>query len=396
MNRKLFLIPLFLFIVGLVLVGIYFYYQNKEIPIDNSGFVVIDDLEVEVYDKVNISSKIKSIDGEIIEDISVDSHMLGNKTIQFLYNNNDGKKRRGIIDIEVVDKTLPIILLNNTYTVYVGSDLNLLEVILSADNYDSSPLREIIGEYDMNQIGSYPLTYKVTDSSGNVTSKDFILNVIERSYSSSNSSTHTVFSDIVSLHKNDQTSIGIDVSKWQGEIDFDTIKEAGVEFIIMRVGTGLGFDTESILDPYFIRNIDEAKRVEIPVGIYYYSYASSVEDAKEQAAWVLEQIKPYDIDLPIVFDWESWSYFNGLNLSIYDINKIADTFLNDIENAGYDAMLYGSKYYLQSIWDLDYPVWLAHYTNKTNYEGDYDIWQLCQDGKIDGINGAVDIDIMYK
>lgn len=396
MLKRIIYILLAIVLLILLFFWVYLFFCNKEIPVDNSGFVLVDDLKIEIYDEVNISSKIKSIDGQILKDAMVVSDILGTQSIEFLYENSTGKKRRGIVDVEVVDTTVPIILLNNTYTVYVGSDLNLLEVILSADNYDSKPLREIIGEYDMNQVGNYPLIYKVTDSSGNVTTKEFTLKVIEKRYGSSYSSTYTDFNDIISLHKNDKTKIGIDVSKWQGNIDFDKIKAAGVEFIIMRVGTGLGFDAESIVDPYFIRNMEEAKRAGIPVGIYYYSYASSVEDAKEQASWVVEQVKPYDIELPIVFDWETWSYFNGLNLSLYDINNIADTFLSEVKNAGYDAMLYSSKYYLQNIWNLDYPVWLAHYTVQTDYEGKYDIWQLCQDGKIDGISGAVDIDVLYK
>ena len=245
--------------------------------------------------------------------------------------------------------------------------------------------REIIGEYDFNTVGSYPLQYKVTDSSGNVESVDFILNVKAKSSGSSSNVSSINFNDVISAHKNDGTKIGIDVSKWQGNIDFEKLKNSGVEFIIIRVGTGLGFGVESIEDPNFKQNIEGAKKAGIPVGVYYYSYATSVKEAIRQANFVIDLVKDYKLDLPIVFDWESWSYFNSLNLSIHDINEVANAFLSEVEKAGYKGMLYGSKYYLQWIWDTDYPVWLAHYTNQTDYENEYDIWQLCDTGRVAGI-----------
>ena len=81
---------------------------------------------------------------------------------------------------------------------------------------------------------------------------------------------------------------------------------------------------------------------------------------------------------------------------MHDINEIADAFLDEISSLGYKGMLYGSRNYLQKIWDTDYPIWLAHYTKQTNYEGDYYIWQLCDNGRVSGINGYVDINVMYE
>lgn len=386
---------IFVFLVIGILCFIFFNFQNREIPFDNSAFTLIEDMKVEVYDNVKISSKLQNIDGVILEDKKIKTDTLGKKTIEFLYKNKKGKKRKGNIEIEVVDTTLPIILVNSNYTVTVGYDKNLTDVILSADNYDSKPSRKIIGEYDLNQIGSYSLTYKVTDGSGNTSSKDFTLHVKEKSNNIYNN-TYTDFNDIINEYKTDKTKIGIDVSKWQGEIDFDVIKNAGVEFIIIRIGTGLGFNESSIEDPYFRKNIEGAKKVGIPVGIYYYSYATTKKEARDQALWVIDKLKGYELDLPVAFDWESWSYFNELDLSIYDINQIADTFLKTIKVNGYKGILYGSKNYFQSIWETSYPVWLAHYTTKTNYEGEYNMWQMCENGKINGINGAVDINIMYE
>lgn len=389
---RFFVFIIFLFVLICVL---FFIFHTREIPMDNTGFTLVNDMTVEVYSDVRVSSKIEAIDGDIVEDKQIDTSHLGVQTIEFLYKNKKGKKRRGSVQVEVVDTTEPIILMSNSYSVTVGYDKNLTDVIVSADNYDSTPTREIIGEYDMNQVGSYFLTYKVTDSSGNVAIQDFILYVKEKNYISS-TSTYTKFEDIVSLYKSDTTRIGIDVSKWQGDIDFKQLKNAGVEFIIIRVGTGEGFHGLSLEDPYFKQNIEGATSVGIPVGIYYYSYATTKEEAKEQATWVIDKLKGYQIDLPIAFDWESWSYFNGLDLSLYEINEVADTFLQEIKNLGYDGILYGSKYYLNNIWKTTESVWLAHYTSKTDYEGSYKLWQLCDNGKVSGIKGAVDINIMYN
>ena len=86
-----------------------------------------------------------------------------------------------------------------------------------------------------------------------------------------------------------------------------------------------------------------------------------------------------------------------MQLSLFGLNEVAESFLEKIENAGYDGMLYGSKTYLNSIWKYPaYDVWLAHYTDETDYDSDYAMWQLCQNGKIDGITPTVDINVLYK
>ena len=189
---------------------------------------------------------------------------------------------------------------------------------------------------------------------------------------------------------------GIDISKWQGEVDFEELKNSGVEFVILRVGGTRGTGGEYFLDEYFERNITEANKYNIPVGIYFYSYASSIKQAKDDAKWVVKQLKDYDISLPVAFDWEDWSNFNTYNVSFYELTEIAKSFMRELEKAGYDTMIYSSKTYLEKIWlETKYDTWLAHYTDKTNYEGKYKFWQLCNNGRVAGINGDVDIDILY-
>ena len=162
------------------------------------------------------------------------------------------------------------------------------------------------------------------------------------------------------------------------------------------MGYQTDYDGENVIDPYFIANIEGAKRVGLPVGIYYYSYAKNIKQAKEQAEWVKEQIKQYEIELPIAFDWESWNSFNKAGMSFYTINKAANVFLDTLVENGYKGLLYSSKNYLEKIWyPTEHDTWLAHYTSQTNYQGKYSIWQMCDTGRIDGINTNVDVDIMY-
>ena len=107
------------------------------------------------------------------------------------------------------------------------------------------------------------------------------------------------------------------------------------------------------------------------------------------------------MDLPIVFDWENWNKWNTYKLSFHEINEIANAYMSTAKEKGYEGMLYSSKFYLETIWQnkKEFPVWLAHYTNNaktSSYKGKYQIWQLCNNGHIDGINGDVDIDVLYK
>ena len=166
---------------------------------------------------------------------------------------------------------------------------------------------------------------------------------------------------------------------------------------MIRVGSQKGTKGEYVIDSYFKQNIENALNNDLKVGVYFYSYANSKKEARKQAKWVLNQIKDYEITLPIAFDWECYNSFNQMELSLFGLNEVAESFLDEVENKKYDGMLYGSKNYLNDIWKYhEYDVWLAHYTDKTDYDSHYVMWQLCQDGKIDGINTLVDINVLYK
>ena len=362
-----------------------------------------DNLETDFLSKVKVSDFITNLNGTIINDYVIDTKKIGPKVIDFEYINEDNIKLKKSYSINVVDKTSPIVWLSNSYSVTVGSDINLTEKIMCGDNYDATPTCEIIGDYDMNTAGTYPLTFKATDQSGNVTEKKFNLYVKKPSTGGGGTTTSntpapkTLFSDIIKEYKSANTEIGLDISEWQGVVDFEKLKNAGVEFVILRVGSTRGINGDYFLDSKFTENIKKANEANMPVGIYFYSYANNKAKAIKDAEWVLDQIKDYKVDLPIAFDWENWSFYNEFNLSFFGLTDMANSFLNVFKSHGYDGMLYSSKTYLEQIWlETDYPTWLAHYTKKTNYAKDYSYWQLCSNGKVDGINGDVDINIRYK
>ena len=350
---------------------------------------------VDVYSDSKLSNVINT--NIKYEDVELNTDNIGDKVYNLKFK--IGKKNYLYhIKYSVKDLTHPKILSSGDRYIPVGKDVYLCDYIMYGDNYDNEPVCRVEGEYDLNKIGNYNIKYIVSDDAGNEEYFETILHVYEPSNETKESKkTITYFSDIVSEHKNSKTKIGIDVSRWQGDIDFNKVKEAGAEFVILRIGVESKQGEEIGMDSKYKQNIKRAKDAGLEVGVYLYSIALTQDVARSHAEWVIKALDGEKLDLPIVFDWENFNKWNEYKLSFHDINSIANTFIETVEKSGYKGMLYSSKFYLENIWENKnkYPVWLAHYTNKTNYEGKYDIWQMCNDGVIDGINGDVDIDIMY-
>ena len=329
----------------------------------------------------------------------IDTTKIGNEEIEFFYS-YDNKKYTYKFNIVKEDTTKPRILGSSIKSVQENYKDDLCNLIMYGDNYDKNPSCVIEGSYNTAIPGSYEINYIITDNSNNKEEHKMHLHVVKASNGSNSSSNNysLAFSEVLDAYKNDKTELGIDVSKWQGSIDFEKVKKAGATFVIMRIGVQKTAPGELELDEYYLQNIEQAKKAGLKVGVYLYSMATSKEESIEQAKWVLDKLNGITLDLPIVFDWESWKWWNIMDLSFHDINEIADSFLDTVSDKGYKAMLYGSKFYLESIWEnkKNYPVWLAHYTNETNYNGDYVMWQLSDIGRIDGINTNVDINILYN
>lgn len=373
---------------------------KEEMRIKNAIIKIefVDSLKIPFNSNIKVSDLITSINGEYITNPIIDTSIVGTHEVSFKYLNEENIKVPYSFYVDIVDNVAPVVLLGNSYTITKGSS-NFKNKIFCADNYDDNPKCEIIGEYDVNTLGNYNLTYEASDFSGNITKKEFVLNVVNASSSGkkSSSSASIPFKSLYNEYKKENTKIGIDVSKWQGTIDYEKVKNEGVEFVFIKLGGSLGIGKEYYLDPKFKDNYEGFKKVGIPIGLYFYSYANSVSKARQDALWVIEQIKGYDIDLPIAFDWENWSNYNDFHMSFNTLTNSANMFMKTIKDHGYETMLYSSKNYLVNYWlKKDYPVWLAHYTNKTDYAEKFVCWQRTSLAKISGITeNTVDFDICY-
>lgn len=380
--------------LGIILSVITIILGKSGIIKDASVIVKRNNLVIEVYSKVKLSDLITLKEGTTLIDKEIDTSEIGKKNITFSYKNKLGQVKNDTFQLTIVDKTPPIMWISDTYTIVRGNNIDIEENIFCADNYDKKPNCKVIGEYNSDEVGEYKLTYLVEDKSKNTLKKEFTLQVIEESpnYSSSK----VTLSDVRANYLTANSIIGIDVSKWQGDIEWKKVKDSGVEFVMIRLGTQIGPGKESNIDRYFSKNIKEAKEVGLDVGVYYFSYASTVKEAKAQAKWVIEMLDGYTLDLPVVFDWECYDSFDDFELNLHELNEISNSFLESIKEAGYIPMHYASKNYLEKVWtEIDSNIWLAHYTNKTNYQGKYQMWQLTNKGTIPGIKGDVDIDILY-
>ncbi len=385
-------------IVGLLLTGC----GKEKIyeDVSDTYFEVINN-KVEVYSDVYLTDVINNKNNiEVItKNFQIDTENLGTKQYEIYYNLED-KKYVYKFNIMVVDTTEPRVISGTNKTIQVNYSGDLCDLIMYGDNYSGNVNCTIEGDYDISVPGTYNVVYKLADSSNNIKDVNVTLNVKEKTSnggSSTTSSKKTYFTDIYNEHKKSNTEIGIDVSKWQGDIDFEKVKNAGATFVMMRIGVQSSREGKISIDSYFKENIRKAKEAGLKVGVYLYTMAGSVKEAKEHAEWVVDTLNEEKLDLPIAFDWENFSKWNSFKVSFHEINKMADTFIETAKSKGYEGMLYSSKNYLVNIWENknNYPVWLAHYTKKTNYEGNYIMWQLCNNGRIDGINGDVDIDILY-
>lgn len=384
---------LFLLLIGLTGCG-----KRIVDKLPEGYYINIKNEVIDIYSDTKLSDIIESTNVSYGKDYDLDTNTIGDKVLALEFT-IDEKDYLYHIKYKVNDITPPRILSSGERYITVGSDVYLCDYIMYGDEYDNEPVCRVEGDYDLNTVGKYNIKYIVSDENNNETHFETILNVINKSTKSTSNTTKTVtyFTDIYNKHKTDNTKIGIDVSRWQGDIDYEAIKNAGVEFVIMRIGVESKQGEEIGIDSKYLQNIKNAKAAGLEVGVYLYSIALDVKTAKKHAEWVLNTLNGEELDLPIVFDWESFNKWQEFKLSFHDINSIANTFLSTVEDAGYKGMLYSSKFYLENIWSNknNYPVWLAHYTDETNYKGDYFIWQLCNDGRIDGINGDVDINVMY-
>lgn len=186
---------------------------------------------------------------------------------------------------------------------------------------------------------------------------------------------------------------GIDISEHNGSIDFEKVKNSGVDFVIIRIGW-IGNKENHTIDKKFNEYYEKAKQVGLKIGFYVYSYCKTVETLLSGTNWVLNQIDEKNFELPIFLDLEDSSIISsGKEI----LTEQAIQFCTIIENSGYKAGIYANKDWFLNKLNInkliDYKIWLAEWNGKENHTLGYkaDLWQYTSNGEISGINGRVDL-----
>lgn len=197
-----------------------------------------------------------------------------------------------------------------------------------------------------------------------------------------------------------KTYTGIDVSVFQGDIDWDAVKNDGIDFVMLRVGYR-GYGQKGIMgkDDKFDSNYEGAKKAGLKVGVYFFSQATNESEAREEAAFVLDAVRDCPLDYPIAYDWEfvdnDEARTNGMTSE--DITVCAKAFCEAIKSAGKVPVIYFNcetgyfNYDLPQVKDYDF--WLAEYYDTPSFYYNYKMWQYSKTGSVDGISGDVDMNI---
>lgn len=192
--------------------------------------------------------------------------------------------------------------------------------------------------------------------------------------------------------------VGIDVSKWNGTIDWNAVKNSGVNYVIIRCGYRGSTQGSLVVDPKFTQNIKGATAAGLKVGVYFFTQAIDEREAVEEASMVLEQIKNYKISYPVFLDVEA-SGGRADSISKEQRTAVCKAFCKTIQNGGYTAGIYANKNWLETKLDpsqlAGYKIWLAQYAASPTYTGRYELWQYRKNGKVSGISGDVDMNISY-
>ena len=269
----------------------------------------------------------------------------------------------------------------------------------------------IVGEEEKEEA-SVPLTDNIDIDRGKVLIYDsyvgygwvpVLSGVRQNTYKSTDFQVDDRFRMTYKPNGEESSYFGIDVSAYQGDIDWDAVRSDGVEFAILRIGVrGYGEEGNIKLDDKFFDNYEKAHKAGIDLGVYFFSQAISPEEAQEEAKFVLEQLDGRKLEYPVVFDWEPATVTDPEDVPRTEdvmpgtLTLSAISFCETIRDAGYDSMIYLGKKLAYLKYDLrqlgDYPVWLALYSTDLTYIYDFDIWQYGY-GEVDGIEGDVDFNV---
>ncbi len=193
--------------------------------------------------------------------------------------------------------------------------------------------------------------------------------------------------------------LGIDVSKWQGTIDWNAVKQSGISFVIIRCGYRGSSTGALVQDPKFQSYISGATNAGLKVGLYFFSQAINEKEAVEEASMAIALAQNYKISYPIFIDTEMTSNGRANNISRETRTAVCRAFCETVKSAGYTPGIYASKSWYENQLDMSslngYKIWLAQYASVPTYTGRYDMWQYTDNGKVNGINEDVDLNISY-
>ena len=197
--------------------------------------------------------------------------------------------------------------------------------------------------------------------------------------------------------------MGVDLSEYQGEVDFEKVKEQGFEFVILRIG-GRYYSQEGglYMDSNFFDYYNAAKDAGLRVGGYFFSQATTAQEAVDEANYVLSQLKNTKLDYPIAFDWEIIEGDTARTDAVTgdELTQCAIAFCDTIKNAGYESIIYSNTSLMYYMYDLellkDYDFWIADYENHPSMYYHFTMWQYDIEGQVDGIEGNVDMNICLK
>lgn len=356
-------------------------------------------LKIEVID-INTSKK--------IDEISRNFRISAPKTTGYIDNPYNGKVVSGKeITLEgwaMSETDIKIkIYINNSFIKEISRNIERQDVLNAIKGYGTKEQNSKPGFKTNLDISSY---------------KDGNYNIKLEIISNNKNEVLQTLTTNIKLKNTKDIKSGIDVSLYQGKIDWQKVKSSGIDFAFIRVGyrgygvSSDGTDGKLIKDSRYVENVQGALNAGIDVGVYFVTQAINEQEAIQEANFVLNLVKGYNITYPIVVDTETSSHPTGNgradNLSVEQRTQNIKTFCETIERAGYTPMIYANKWWLDGNLDMNslskYQVWLAHYTGAkpdnpyekpSDYKGKYSIWQYTDKGIIDGIEGYVDMNITH-
>lgn len=193
---------------------------------------------------------------------------------------------------------------------------------------------------------------------------------------------------------------GVDISEHQANVDWTALKLAGADYAMIRVGYRGYTEGEIQPDDYFTQNIEGALAAGLDVGVYFFSQALDEKEAIDEANFVLESIKDYPLSYPVIFDWEDIQADARTDgMDSIQLTKNAIAFCGAVEKAGYRAGVYFNQRFGYEEFDLeslqDYVFWLAEYNETPSFSYHFQLWQYCNDGRVDGIQTDVDLNLAF-